>query len=205
MYQSSDSLIQVEKVWFVLQASALLESSGQRVQKLGFILCGADMMTLNSEDSLLRNLARYQYLRNRHLTPTQDADDLFQDAWIQLNHSEIDSNGGQDEASEIKKLQKAVRRATDRAFGKLRKRCSRGNPSETTMQMEPADCIPDPDLVIDLRNLIQSLPLEERLVMELIRRGYEGAEIATLMKLSPQAVTRRKQKAVEKLRRRLDA
>lgn len=162
-------------------------------------------MTLNSEDSLLRNLARYQYLRNRHLTPTQDADDLFQDAWIQFNHSEINLNGGQDEASKIQQLQKAVRRATDRAFGKLRKRCSRGNPSETTMQMEPADCIPDPDLVIDLRNLIQSLPLEERLVMELIRRGYEGTEIATLMKLSPQAVTRRKQKAVEKLRRRLDA
>ncbi|MEP3482369.1 MAG: sigma-70 family RNA polymerase sigma factor [Fuerstiella sp.] len=163
------------------------------------------MMTLNSEDSLLRNLARYQYLRNRHLTPTQDADDLFQDAWIQLNHSEINLDGGQDEVPQNQKLQKAVRRATDRAFGKLRKRCSRGNPSETSMQMEPADCVPDPDLVIDLRNLIQSLPLEERLVMELIRRGYDGTEIATLMKLSPQAVTRRKQKAVEKLRRRLDA
>lgn len=168
-------------------------------------LRGADMMTLNSEDSLLRNLARYQYLRNRHLTPTQDADDLFQEAWIQANHSELSQNGESDEASKIQQLQKAVRRATDRAFGKLRKRCSRGNPSETTMVMEPADCIPDPDLVIDLRNLIQSLPLEERLVMELIRRGYDGTEIATLMKLSPQAVTRRKQKAVEKLRRRLDA
>lgn len=163
------------------------------------------MMTLNSEDSLLRNLTRYQYLRNRHLTPTQDADDLFQDAWIQLNHSEFEADGQQDEPSDFYRMQKAVRRATDRAFGKLRKRCSRGKPSETTMEMEPAACKPDPDLVIDLRNLIQSLPLEERLVMELVRRGYDGTEIATLMKLSPQAVTRRKQKAVEKLRRRLDA
>ena len=161
------------------------------------------MMTLNSEDSVLRNLARYQYFRNRHLTPTQDADDLFQDAWIQFNHSDDSLDEQTEDSMQTKRLRKAVRRATDRAFGKLRKRCARGTPSETTMEFEPADCKPDPDLIIDLRNLIESLPLEERLVIELMRRGYDGTEIADLLELSPQAVTRRKQKALEKLRQKL--
>ena len=162
-------------------------------------------MTLNSDDSVLRNLARYQDFRNRHLTSAQDADDLFQDAWIQFNHVEVDSTSTEadSEPTQAQRLQKAVRRATDRAFGKLRKRCSRGAPSETTMEFEPANCEPDADLVIDLRNQIEALPLEERLVIELTRRGYEGTEIARLLELSPQAVTRRKQKALEKLRQKL--
>lgn len=161
-------------------------------------------MSLNSEDSVMRNLARYQYFRNRHLTASQDAEDLFQDAWIHLNHSEDETDSSaDDQASQTKRLRTAVRRATDRAFGKLRKRCVRGSASETTMEFEPADCEPDFDLVIDLRNQIESLPLDQRLVIELLQRGYDGAEIATLLELSPQAVTRRKQKAIERLRQKL--
>ena len=162
------------------------------------------MMSLNPEDSLMRNLARYQYFRNRHLTATQDAEDLFQDAWIHFNHSEDEQDGSsEDQSSQSQRLRKAVRRATDRAFGKLRKRCARGKAAETTMEFEPADCEPDFDLVIDLRNQIESLPLDERLVIELLRHGYDGAEIADMLELSPQAVTRRKQKAIEKLRQKL--
>lgn len=162
------------------------------------------MMTLNSEDSVMRNLARYQYFRNRHLTASQDAEDLFQDAWIHFNHSDGEQESpSEDQISQTKRLRKAVRRASDRAFGKLRKRCARGNASETAMEFEPADCEPDFDLVIDLRNQIESLPLEERLVIELLRHGYDGTEIATMLELSPQAVTRRKQKAIEKLRLKL--
>ena len=71
------------------------------------------------------------------------------------------------------------------------------------MEFDPAECAPDPDLVIDLKQQIESLPLDERLVIELLRRGYEGIEIAGLLELSPQAVTRRKQKAIEKLRQKL--
>lgn len=168
-------------------------------------------MTLNPEDSVMRNLARYQYFRNRHLTASQDADDLFQDAWIQFNSPDDEAAGdsgrngsSEDQFSQTRRLRKAVRRATDRAFGKLRKRCERGTATETAMEFEPADCVPDPDLVIDLRNQIESLPLEERLVIELLRRGYEGTEIADLLELSPQAVTRRKQKAISTLRKKLD-
>lgn len=161
------------------------------------------MMTLNSDDSAMRNLARYQYFRHRHLCSAQDADDLFQDAWIQLNHTESDSEEDRNPNGQAVSLRKAVRQATDRAFGKLRKRCLRGGPSETAMEFDPADCEPDPDLVIDLKQQIESLPLDERLVIELLRRGYEGIEIAGLLELSPQAVTRRKQKAIEKLRQKL--
>lgn len=161
------------------------------------------MMTLNSEDSAIRNLARYHYFRNRHLTSAQDADDLFQDAWIQLNHPPPANEEGDEESLDIR-MKKAVRRATDRAFGKLRKRCSRGAPSETVMEFEPADCHPDPDLIIDLRNEIESLPLDERLVIEFLRLGYDGKEIAKQLELSPQAVTRRKQRAIARLRDRLN-
>ena len=165
-------------------------------------------MTLNSEDSTIRNLARYHYFRNRHLTSAQDADDLFQDAWIQLNHpppANARATGEDDEEPLDIRMKKAVRRATDRAFGKLRKRCSRGAPSETVMEFEPADCCPDPDLIIDLRNEIESLPLDERLVIEFLRLGYDGKEIAKQLELSPQAVTRRKQKAISRLREKLGA
>lgn len=162
------------------------------------------MMSLNSEDSVMRNLARYHYFRNRHLTASQDADDLFQDAWIHFNHADDEQdNSSENQSSQTQRLRKAVRRATDRAFGKLRKRCARGTPAETTMEFEPANCEPDFDLVIDLRNQIESLPLEERLVIELLRHGYDGTEIAGMLELSPQAVTRRKQKALEKLRQKL--
>ncbi len=162
------------------------------------------MMTLNSEDSAMRNLARYQYIRNRHLTASQDADDLFQDAWIQFNNAaDVPDDQNDDPQVQVLFLRKAVRRATARAFGKLRKRCARGAPAETTMEFDPANCEPDPDFVIDLRNIIDTLPPEERLVIEMLRRGYEGTEIAKLLKLSPQAVTRRKQKAIEKLRQKL--
>jgi len=34
----------------------------------------------------------------------------------------------------------------------------------------------------------------------MLRSGYDGSEIATQLKLSPQAVTRRKQRALERLR-----
>jgi len=172
--------------------------------KLGFHIPGADMMSLNSEDSLMRNLARYQYFRNRHLTASQDAEDLFQDAWINFHHSDGEnSSTPDDQNSQARRLRKAVRRAADRAFGKLRKRCARGLASETTMEFEPTDYEPDFDLVIDLRNQIDSLPLEERLVIELLRHGFDGTEIARMLELSPQAVTRRKQKAIEKLRQKL--
>ncbi|MCR9198538.1 MAG: sigma-70 family RNA polymerase sigma factor [Planctomycetaceae bacterium] len=160
------------------------------------------MMTLNSDDSVMRNLARYHYFRHRHLSPAQDADDLYQDAWLALHHdSGVADNGTP--VSHAVRLRKAVRRATDRAFGRLRKRNLRGGPSETTMEFDPAERAPDPDLVIDLKQQIESLPLDERLVIELLRRGYEGIEIAGLLELSPQAVTRRKQKAIEKLRQKM--
>ena len=162
-------------------------------------------MSLNSEDSVMRNLARYQYFRNRHLSASHDADDLFQEAWIQFNHSDdFKDESSEDQFSQTQRLRKAVRQATDRAFGKLRKRCARGNAAETTMEFEPADCKPDSDLVIDLRHQIELLPLDQRLIIELLRRGYDGIEIAGLLELSPQAVTRRKQKAIEKLREKLD-
>ena len=162
-------------------------------------------MSLNSEDSVMRNLARYQYFRNRHLSASHDADDLFQEAWIQFNHSgDLKDESSEDRFSQTQRLRKAVRQATDRAFGKLRKRCARGTPAETAMEFEPADCRPDSDLVIDLRQQIELLPLDQRLVIELLRRGYDGIEIAGLLELSPQAVTRRKQKAIEKLREKLD-
>ena len=161
-------------------------------------------MSLKSDDSVMRNLAQYHYLRNRYLGTCHDADDLFQDAWIQFNNGDGESiaAAGVDEQT---KIRRAVHRATDRAFGRLRKRLHRGSPSETALEFDPADCQPDADVVIDLRNQIQSLPLDERLVIELLRRGYEGNEIAGMLKMSPQAVTRRKQKAIEKLRHKLDA
>ena len=162
------------------------------------------MMTLDSDDSAMRSLARYQYFRHRHLTSAQDEDDLFQDAWIHFNHS-FDDKSESDGPGLRLRLRKAVERATDRAFGKLRKRCVRGSPSETAMEFEPTECEPDLDLVIDLRNLIESLPAEERMVIELMRCGYDGTEIAGMLELSPQAVSRRKHKAIETLRRKLGA
>lgn len=161
-------------------------------------------MSQKTEDSRIRSLVKYHYIRNRHLSTTHDDDDLFQDTWIQLNDAA--PHGAEDEGmSQDQLLRRAVRRATDRAFGKLRKRCFRGTATETLLEFDPADCYPDHDLVMDLRSLIESLPIQERLVIELLRRGYDGTEIAELLELSPQAVTRRKQKAIEKLRHGLSA
>jgi DNA-directed RNA polymerase specialized sigma subunit len=53
---------------------------------------------------------------------------------------------------------------------------------------------------MDLKQQIDALPGDERLVIEMLRSGYEGTEIAKSLKVSPQAVTRRKQKALRRLR-----
>src|SRR6202008_3965704 len=93
-----------------------------------------------------------------------------------------------------------VGRAAERAFGKLRKRSQRGSAAEVQLEYEPSDCVPDYGLVMDLQQQIESLPFDERMVIEMLRLGYEGSEIATKLELSPQAVTRRKQRALDRLR-----
>ncbi len=75
-----------------------------------------------------------------------------------------------------------------------------GSASVVPLGFEPADCVPDSGLVMDLKQQIESLPAEERLVIEMLRSGYEGSEIAEQVSLSPQTLTRRKQQALEKLR-----
>lgn len=159
-------------------------------------------MSHQFDDARMRSLIRYHYQRNRHLTNTHDAEDLFQDAWIDLNNSqrdeEIDAAGTQEQV-----LRQAVGRAAERAFGKLRKRSQRGSAAEVQLEFEPSECVPDYGLVMDLKQQIESLPSDERLVIEMLRSGYEGSEIATCLKLSPQAVTRRKQRALERLRQTL--
>jgi len=178
--------------------------------------CDADGAQSVGTQNRIRNLVRLHYYRNRHLTSLHDDDDLFQDAWIQFNSSEKDasqrstSDSDQEDSSDIdqvsqeQRLRQAVHKAAERAFGKLRKRRSRGTATETTLEFEPADCLPDFTLVIDLRNQIESLPRDERLVIELLRCGYDGNEIAKLLDLSAQAVSRRKRKAISRLRRILN-
>lgn len=164
--------------------------------------------------SRIRSLVRQHYFRNKHLTAVHDDDDLFQEAWIQATTIESDtiadsptSNSTQEDASETngitqeKTLRRAVGRAASRAFGKLRKRQTRGTATQVALEFDPADCMPDFASVIDLRNEIESLPHEERLVIELLRCGYDGIEIAKILNLSTQAVSRRKQKAISRLRR----
>ena len=161
-------------------------------------------MSQKSEDSRIRSLVQHHYQRNRHLSVLHDPEDLFQDAWIDLKQTQAE--GAVDEKDSIGSdhhVRQAVGRAAERAFGKLRKRCQRGSAFVVPLGFEPADCVPDSGLVMDLKQQIESLPAEERLVIEMLRSGYEGSEIAEQLNPSPQAVTRRKQKALEKLRQTL--
>lgn len=185
-------------------------------------------MSLLSDNSRLRRLVEYHYRRNRHLTSACDAEDLFQESWIRLNHSDLatsvpqakptagghgqateccefrnDQEQNDQEQTEAEALRRAVRAAADRAFGRLRKRIHRGATSDRTLDFDPADRIPDTHLIMDLKQLIETLPLDERLVIEMLRSGYAGTEIAEELQVSPQAVTRRKQKAIERLRQGL--
>ena len=161
-------------------------------------------MSQKSEDSRIRSLVQYHYQRNRHLSVLHDPEDLFQDAWIDLKQTQAENGVDvQDSIGPDRKMRQAVGRAAERAFGKLRKRCQRGTASEVSLGFEPEDCVPDSGLVMDLKQQIESLPVEERLVIEMLRSGYEGSEIAEQLSLSPQTVTRRKQKALEKLRQTL--
>lgn len=159
------------------------------------------------EEARIRSMVRQHYYRNRHLTPVHDDDDLFQDAWIHFHSPESGGNSNpQEEHSETDQtqeqlLQRAVRRAASRAFGKLRKRIVRGSATEMPLEFDPSDSLPDSNLVIDLRDLIESLPHEERCIIKLLRAGYDGIEIAALLGLSQQAVSRRKQKAIARLKR----
>lgn len=171
-------------------------------------------MNEDSDDLRLRGLVEYYFRRNRHLSTVHDAEDLFQDTWIDLHQRDPDrpvpeEPSGDDSGEKISSasaeetLRRAARRASDRVFGRLRKRLMRGGLSDRSLDFEPAGDLPDLGLVFDLRQLIESLPVEERQVIELLRRGYAGTEIAEQLQVSPQAVTRRKQKAIERLRQML--
>lgn len=161
-------------------------------------------MSQKSEHNRLRSLVACHYRRNRHLTPACDADDLFQESWIHLHQpSALAATAVEDQPSQEDRLRRAVRSATDRVFGKLRKRVVRGAAAERTLDFDPAECVPDQQLVLDLKQQIEALPAEERQVIEMLRCGYAGNEIAEQLCLSPQAVTRRKQRAIERLRQGL--
>lgn len=161
-------------------------------------------MSQKSDDSRLRSLVEYHYRRNRHLTAACDAEDLFQESWIDLNQTLVESATVREETmSPEDRLRRAVRVATDRVFGRLRKRVVRGAAAELTLDFDPAECMPDTNLVMDLKQQIESLPSDERLVIEMLRSGYAGNEIAEKLSVSPQAVTRRKQRAIERLKQGL--
>lgn len=162
-------------------------------------------MSQQFDDTRLRSLVQYHYRKNRHLTSACDAEDLFQESWIHLNQpvAEAAQFRHDQPMSQEDRLRRAVRAATDRVFGRLRKRVVRGAAAEMTLDFDPAECVPDHQLVLDLKQHIEALPPEERLVIEMLRSGYAGNEIAEELDVSPQAVTRRKQKAIERLRQGL--
>ena len=160
------------------------------------------------EQARIRRLVRQHYFRNRHLTPVHDDDDLFQDAWIHFHSQEREANKAhqseeqqEEEPTQNELMARAVSRAASRAFGKFRKRQARGTATEIALEFDPSDSLPDSNLVIDLRNQIDSLPDEEKMVIKLLRQGYEGIEIAALLGLSQQAVSRRKHKAIARLQK----
>lgn len=161
-------------------------------------------MSQKSEDSRIRSLVQYHYQRNRHLSVLHDPEDLCQDTWIDLKQLQnADAAHPQDSQGPDDHLRQAVGRVAERAFGKLRKRCQRGVASVVSLGFDPADCVPNSELVMDLKLQIESLPAEERLVIEMMRSGYEASEIADQLSLSTQTVMRRKRSALEKLRQTL--
>jgi DNA-directed RNA polymerase specialized sigma24 family protein len=157
-------------------------------------------MSLNSDDSRIQKLIHYHYQRNKHLSPVFDNDDLYQETWIRLNDTSESAPGAPDGMPGADYVGQAVGRAVERVFGKLRKRSQRRSAGEVQLVCDPAACLPDTDLILDLRKQINDLPSDERLVIEMLRSGYEGAEIAKCLHVSRQSVTRRKQKALRRLR-----
>lgn len=157
-------------------------------------------MSQENQDSRMRSLVQYHYLRNRHLTNLHDADDLFQEAWLDLKQSQLETNSTLPSEQTDHHLRLAVGRAAERAFGKFRKRVQRGNANVVPLGLEPVESVPDFSQVIDLKHQIESLPPDEKMVIEMLRSGFDGMEIARQLDVSPQAVTRRKQRAIDKLR-----
>jgi RNA polymerase sigma factor (sigma-70 family) len=157
-------------------------------------------MSLNSDDSRIQKLVHYHYQKNKHLSPVFDAEDLYQETWVRLHDASENPPAAEAGMPEEDPICQAVGRAAERVFGKLRKRSQRKTAGEVRLDCDLADCLPDTDLILDLRKQINDLPSDERLVIEMLRSGYDGAEIASRLNLSRQSVTRRKQKALRRLR-----
>jgi len=160
-------------------------------------------MSFNSDDSRIQKLVRYHYQRNKHLSPIFDAEDLYQETWIRLHDASESAPVALAGHPDDELICQAVGRAAEKVFGKLRKRSQRRTAGEVQLECDPADCLPDTDLILDLRKQIHDLPADERLVIEMMRSGYEGAEITSCLQVSRQSVTRRKQKALRRLRETL--
>jgi RNA polymerase sigma factor (sigma-70 family) len=160
-------------------------------------------MSFNSDDSCIQKLVHYHYQRNKHLSPVYDAEDLYQETWIRLHDASGSAAVVLDGHPDEDLVRQAVGRAAEKVFGRLRKRSQRRTAGEVQLECDPADCLPDTDLILDLRTQINDLPADERLVIEMMRSGFEGAEIASCLRVSRQSVTRRKQKALRRLRETL--